>query len=85
MSNFPLEKFTIHKVRYTCGRSNKVFTADDTAEAIAYLSATAEKHEAQCKCIHRWTEWSTSNLGTWPDYEPFTSRTCKRCGKEEIL
>lgn len=66
---------------YTCENCGKKirFSGSLDGEAKLYL----DRHFAQCTCNHQWTKWVTTNLGTWPDYEPYSTRECTICGKKE--
>lgn len=67
----------IHKYSvYVCPSCNKEINAG----SLEFM----ENHYKTCACNHTFSEWSTMNLGTWPDYEPHTSRRCSKCNHSEV-
>lgn len=80
----PFTKFTekIEVQVYTCDNCGKRFKFGNN-EKDGEIGSHLEKHSVQCTCNHQWTKWVTTNLGTWPDYEPYSTRECTICGKKE--
>jgi len=68
---------------HTCLKCGKRFIFTD--ESLEEIQSALEKHTKQCDCNHQWSAWATSNLGTWPDYEPYTRRDCIKCGKTDVM
>jgi len=77
-----IEKIIINNI-YTCSKCGKKFNFIDAQTD--FISSTLSAHTKQCDCDHSWTDWATVNLGTWPDYEPYTTRECNKCGKKESI
>lgn len=84
MDNFSKQELIIRKTKYACKNCGKNFIIDE-GDDFNKFKALLDQHLKQCTCQHLWSDWNTTNLGTWPDYEPFTSRICSKCQKQEIL
>jgi len=82
MSYIITEEIITHQI-HTCSKCNKAFRF--YLESEKYISECLSKHTKECDCMHSWTAWKTANLGTWPDYEPYTTRYCEKCNKKEIM
>lgn len=42
-------------------------------------------HLKTCECDHDFSDWKESNMGTWPEIDMMTWRTCSKCGHKEHL
>lgn len=81
-----IEKTIINNI-HTCSKCGKKFNFIDDSidDSTDFINSTLSEHTKQCDCEHSWTAWGTVNLGTWPDYEPYTTRECNKCGKKESI
>jgi len=81
MSYTRTEEIVVYET-LTCIKCGKRFRF--TNNESEYAKSKMKEHTLQCDCLHDWSDWSTFNIGTWPDYEPYSVRYCSKCNKKEV-